>query len=573
MKLRNILFTSVAVASMTLGGASCSDSFLDEQMYSNFSAEMENQETKLVGLYRLYGNFWGQSGDQTFLTAFQLGTDVGMKASSGALNYFLYNQLNANDGISASIWKGMYQLISNANRIISQEESKGESADKSVIAEAKFFRAYAYNVLVTLYGGVPLITTAEEPRTDYVRETVEKVDQLIDEDLTYCIANLPDQGKAKHEARANKDFARQLAGEAYLRMGYKQGNSEYYTKAVTALSDIISNTNYQLITSRYGKYLTEGGDCFRDMFRQGNIRRSEGNTEAIWTFEMEYPSEVAGGDFGTAPQHRRVWVAAYRNVPGMANCDSLGGRGNGLLAFTNHVKYGVYEKGDVRNSNYNMRRILYVNKPNFKETYGIDKDGYRVASDSPDAVSQVTIKTGDPIIPARQDSLSGTYVYSTKWGQYDPKDDFGWAMIKDWPVMRLGETYLLRAEAYFRLNELDKAAADINKLRDRAFADYRTATGNLNAGKVSASDIDIDFILDERIRELITEEQRRMTLVRTGTLAERLVKYTDSSKNGAMVTEDRLVKGFDPDIHTLLPIPLTEIQLNKDAELKQNPGY
>lgn len=257
----------------------------------------------------------------------------------------------------------------------------------------------------------------------------------------------------------------------------------------------------------------------------------------------------------------------------MANCDSLGGRGNGLLAFTNHVKYGVYEKGDVRNSNYNMRRILYVNKPNFKETYGIDKDGYRVASDSPDAVSQVTIKIGDPIIPARQDSLSGTYVYSTKWGQYDPKDDFGWAMIKDWPVMRLGETYLLRAEAYFRLNELDKAADDINKLRDRAFADYRTATGNLNAGKVSASDIDIDFILDERIRELITEEQRRMTLVRTGTLAERLVKYTDSSKNGAMVTEDRLVKGFDPDIHTLLPIPLTEIQLNKDAELKQNPGY
>lgn len=573
MKLKNIFLASVAVTSIMFGGSSCSDSFLDEHMYSNFSADMEDQETKLVGLYRLYGNFWGQSGDQTFLSAFQLGTDVGMKGASGALNYFLYNQMNSNDAIAYSIWSGMYQIISNANRIISQEESNGDVADKSVIAEAKFFRAYAYNILVTLYGGVPLITDYEAPRTDYVRASVEDVDKLIDEDLTYCIANLPDMGQAKHEARANKDFARQLAGEAYLRMGYKQGKSEYYTKAVTALSDIISNSNYKLVSARYGKYLTEGGDCFRDLFRQGNMRRSEGNTEAIWTFEMEYPSEVAGGDFGSAPQQRRVWIPQYRNIPGMQNCDSLGGRGNGLVYFTNHVKYGIYEKGDVRNSNYNMRRTFYVNQPNFNETYGIDKDGYRVSSDSPEAVSTVTIKTGDPVILAKEDSLTNFYVYSTKWGQYDPKDDFGWAMIKDWPVMRLGETYLLRAEAYFRLNELDKAAADINVLRDRAFADYRITSGNPNAGKVSASDINIDFILDERIRELVTEEQRRITLLRTGTLAERLAKYTDTPENGAMVTDDRLVKGFDPKIHILLPIPLTEIQLNKDAELEQNYGY
>ena len=79
--------------------------------------------------------------------------------------------------------------------------------------------------------------------------------------------------------------------------------------------------------------------------------------------------------------------------------------------------------------------------------------------------------------------------------------------------------------------------------------------------------------MDERIRELVTEEQRRITLLRTGTLAERLAKYTDTPENGAMVTDDRLVKGFDPKIHILLPIPLTEIQLNKDAELEQNYGY
>lgn len=573
MKLRNILLTSLAASSMLLGTSSCSDSFLDEKMYSNFTAEIDDQETKLVGLYRLLGQFWGQSGDQTFLTAFQLGTDVCVKGSSGSLNYYLYNQMNSNDATALNIWKNMYLLISNANRIISQEEAKGEAADKAVVAEAKFFRAYAYNLLVTLYGGVPLVTTDEAPRTDYVRASVEEVDEVIDNDLQYCMTNLPDMGKTKYEARANKDFARQLAGEAYLRMGLKHNDDNYYTKAVEALSDIIDNTKYQLVTQRYGKYLEEGGDCFRDLFRQGNMRRSEGNTEAIWTFEMEYPAEVAGGDFGTAPQHRRVWVPQYRNVPGIANCDSLGGRGNGLIYFTNHVKYGVYEEGDVRNSNYNMRRTLYVNKPDFQETYGVDKDGYRVAADSEDAVKTVTIKTGDAIIPSRTDSLANFYVYTTKWGQYDTKDDFGWAMIKDWPMMRLGETYLLRAEAYFRLNDNDKAAADINKLRDRAFADYRAKTDNPDAGKVTSSDITLDFILDERIRELIAEEQRRVTLVRTGTLADRIEKYSDKPENGAMITDDRLIKGFDPETHILLPIPLTEIQLNKDAELKQNPGY
>ena len=67
--------------------------------------------------------------------------------------------------------------------------------------------------------------------------------------------------------------------------------------------------------------------------------------------------------------------------------------------------------------------------------------------------------------------------------------------------MRLGETYLLRAEARFRQGNLTGAADDINKLRDRAFKE--ASSGNPNAGKVSENQIDIDFILDERARELI----------------------------------------------------------------------
>lgn len=65
----------------------------------------------------------------------------------------------------------------------------------------------------------------------------------------------------------------------------------------------------------------------------------------------------------------------------------------------------------------------------------------------------------------------------------------------DWYLFRLAETYLLRAEAYYWLNQTDKAAADINSVRVRAKAD-----------PIVASQVSIDYILDERARELFAEE-------------------------------------------------------------------
>jgi hypothetical protein len=234
------------------------------------------------------------------------------------------------------------------------------------------------------------------------------------------------------------------------------------------------------------------------------------------------------------------------------------------------MKYTVWNglEGDIRNSNFNIRRTVYYNSPGFEgATIGVDAKGFRVAMDSPNKVLEVTVHLGDKVIPYEADSLEVLYPYCTKWGGYDPTDDFGYAIIKDWPLMRLGETYLLRAEARFHQSKNADAAADINKLRDRAFKDARATTGNASLGSVSASDITIDFILNERARELIGEENRRMTLVRTGKLADRVQMNGDSSPVGKVIT------GFDANKHILLPIPLSEILMNKDAELTQNSGY
>jgi hypothetical protein len=81
-------------------------------------------------------------------------------------------------------------------------------------------------------------------------------------------------------------------------------------------------------------------------------------------------------------------------------------------------------------------------------------------------------------------------------------------------MLRLAETYLLRAEAYLGNNDGINAAKDINVVRSRA-----------KANPVDAAAVTLDYILDERGRELIYEEQRRLTLSRTGKLVERVRLY------------------------------------------------
>ena len=364
MKLKNILVGTLAASALTLSTTGCSDSFLDEKMYSKYTPENSSSESRITGLYYTFAALWGWSGNQGFVSCFQIGTDV---ASAGDVQgaetpFYQYQQLNSESVGVSILWEKCYEFINQANQIIAQE---GEEGNPAVIAEAKFFRAYAYNILVTLWGDVPLVLESTDvPRTDYTRETVANVDAVIDEDLQYAMANLPDLGQAVSEDRANKDFARQLAGEAYLRMGMR--DASYFKKAEDAVTPIISNPEYQLIQERYGQYLEEAGDFYHDMFRWHNQRRSEGNTEAIWTFEMEYNRDVIGGTIDN-PQQRRVWTPAFHKYSGIQNADSIGGRGNGRLRLSNFMKSGLYEKGDIRNSNFNIRRVMWYNRPDYSE--------------------------------------------------------------------------------------------------------------------------------------------------------------------------------------------------------------
>jgi len=124
--------------------------------------------------------------------------------------------------------------------------------------------------------------------------------------------------------------------------------------------------------------------------------------------------------------------------------------------------------------------------------------------------------------------------------------------FKDFMVYRLAETYLLRAEAYFKEHDLIKAAEDINAVRNRA-----------HATPVSPDEITMDYILDERARELITEEPRLLTLIRTGTLVDRVRRYNLRADTRATIQ----------DYHKFWPIPQSAIDANFGAKLEQNKGY
>jgi len=223
------------------------------------------------------------------------------------------------------------------------------------------------------------------------------------------------------------------------------------------------------------------------------------------------------------------------------------------MRLDNWVLYGLYPPGDMRNSRFSIHRQHYFNNTQSK----FDNIRGKPVPYGKDTL--FVLANNDTIKIFALDTVYKLAPYTLKWGHFDPRDVFGYGMWKDFILMRLGETYLLRAEARFYQGNTSGAADDINELRTRA-----------NAPLVSASDITLDFILDERARELLAEENRRMTLVRTGTLVERARRLNGTTPlaNGNIETTNGL-----QDFHTLLSYSQTEIDLNKDAVLEQNPGY
>lgn len=523
---------------LTLG---CQDDYLIEDPLSNLSADKIlttpiGFQMYLTGLYAASREEMSM-GDNTYFALNFAATDIGADAGVeyiGLRNYEI-NITPANNNLRI-LWNWAYvQMILRANTIIAYAEDeqlqniwRSESEKNEVIAEAKFFRAYTYNLLVNSFGDVPIVDEIyNTPRNDYAKADKRSVLTFSKTDLEFAIQWLPTAGMAT-DGRITKGAAQHLLVEVNLGLEANQD-------AVDVATELITSGNYRIMTERFGNRANQPGDVFSDLFLDGNHNRASGNLESIYVWQFENFTQGGGSSLGGNVQIRNLapFLTKITDLDGVAMlvADSLG-RGVGRVRGTNYYLYDIWEDhpDDMRNSSYNMRRQFYYNNPSSRYFNML-----------------IEPKTD------YDDTMRNIYPYSRKIeGTPWENNPTSGRTAKDVTVYRLADTYLLRAEAYLKLGELGLAAADINTIRDRA-----------DIPPIDAQNVNIDFILDERARELTVEEPRRRTLVRMGNLVERVRKYNllEETRNSIQ------------DYHLYFPIPQSVIDANYGNEILQNPGY
>lgn len=274
MKTKKLLYTGCFMAASMLSLTSCGD-FLDEDPKGQLNPEtfytIEDDYT--AGVNTLYDKVnQTQSWTNPMYPQWQ-GDDItanpgSNKQACAALDAF--DSDGANKGVTEA-WTQHYAVIKTANLII--EGSEKFPGDKAKIAtalgNAHFWRAYSYYYLVRVFGKLPIITKTNIEQFDAQPSEIEKVYELIVQDLKDAINELP-TGYDKEPARlfgvdvwATKQAAQSTLAAVYMSMaGYPLNKgTEYYKHAAELAKDVITNNG------TYGFILNPD---WKDVYSMGN---------------------------------------------------------------------------------------------------------------------------------------------------------------------------------------------------------------------------------------------------------------------------------------------------------------
>ncbi|MFY0688668.1 MAG: RagB/SusD family nutrient uptake outer membrane protein [Cyclobacteriaceae bacterium] len=322
---------------------------------------------------------------------------------------------------------------------------------------------------------------------------------FIESELAAIESQLPAPG-ANEYGRVDKGAVWMLQARLYLNAEVYIGE-EKYTDCLTAVNKVINDGTYAL------------NPIYANNFTADNHL----STEIVFAFTSDgLNSQTWGG------------TTFLVHAPIMANMEptdygvDAGWSGPRATSVFVDVFDDITGDTDVRAPFYTEGRDIVIDEPNINSSTG----GY--------GVIKYVNKLSDG-----SDGQHATFVDT------------------DWPVFRLADAYLMYAEAVLRGGAGGDAATAlglVNMLRERAYGD---ATGNITSGE-----LDLDFVLDERSREMYWEASRRMDLIR----------YNEFTANGVWPWKGGEPNGVTTDPkYDIFPIPANDLAANPNLE--QNPGY
>lgn len=414
----------------------------------------------------------------------------------------------SNQFVNAMYYRAYYQ-IALANEFLRETTDaklaeRGQSDLEDLIhgyrAEARWLRALSYWHALDLFGNVPLVDeNFTIGATPPEQATRAEVFAFVESELNAIMAELPATAGGEFYARATQGATQMLLAKLYLNAEV-YGVGARYAQAMTAASAVIAGP-YTLASDYQLNFLADNHTSPEIVF----AIPFDGTRTQTWggtTFLIAgaIVGDMDPADFGTTQEWGGLRITQQ------------------AAAFYPGGSSSADDRSDI---------IFTQGQDSIVDNLGDSGDGY-----------------GFP----KYSNMSSTGISGSHPTHMDT----------DFPMFRLADAYLIFAEACLRSGGGACAATAltyVNAIRTRA---YGNASGNINAGELT-----LDFILDERGRELIWEAHRRTDLIRYGlfTGSEYLWAFKGGVAAGQSVDEDL----------DLFPIPANELLANPNME--QNPGY
>ncbi len=609
MKSIRIRITSFTLGVVLLLGSGCTDILEEKPRHILTPAYFETSEGIQAGITAAYAYLRFVYGSEIYLFLTNHGVDEHTPGTEGAYGWIINDyEFDAATGQFQLVWNRAYQAINTCNGVIefAPKSDLSDELKKQYMAEAKFLRAHWHFKLVQMYGDITLrLEFNKSPSNIASRTPKAEVYTTIVDDLVFAAENLP--VTATQFGRATQKAALHLLAKVYLTRA--QSTDQLGTQD---LQDAL-NTAKLLIDNQaaHGAALLED---FADVHREGN----EDNEEVLMTIQRtEDPLFFRQDEHDAEDKSCFVFHPHYIQARGLIRTLEYG-RGWARMKPSIYTLTVAFAER-VNDSRYdNTYRTLWLgNAP--EQLWSMSDTVETVWGFKIDAnIVRAKVDAGEPRIPIGDTALwmpgnnmtrdeiynktiaRGKYYTILPQGYYTTPENYvnlsdpnvtdysGWLFpgIKKFDdttrehinnpanrphiMFRLAETYLIAAEAAFLLQQNDVAATYLNAVRRRAaFRAGNTPAQNEAAAlamEISAGSVTMDFILEERTRELIGEHTRFHDLVRTNTLLDRVARYNT-----------RAAEGILPH-HVLRPIPQSQIDLcvdptQPDGKYPQNPGY